>query len=292
MKMIFQQISSPGDSSFILKEYYQPQFTAPLHFHHAYELIYIVKSYGKFYGENRIMNFQEGDIYLFGPEFAHCFYNEKSFVDTGEMAHSLVVQFSPDFLGKDFFEKPELRKIKKMLEASKLGMKIAEPDERLHSLFKKLKTDTLMDSLLTLLNLLDLLSAQKNSKISFITLKKEKNLHSEKDSEKMESIVKYIMDNFSENVSLKDAASTACLNEAAFCRYFKRRTKKTFSQFVNEVRIAHATHLLSTKRIAIAEVCYKCGYNNISYFNRQFQLIMGKTPLKYRMELPEECLTL
>jgi YesN/AraC family two-component response regulator len=292
MKMIFQQISSPTDSSFILKEYYQPQFTAPLHFHHAYELIYIVKSFGKFYGENRIMNFQEGDIYLFGPEFAHCFYNDQAFIDTGEMAHSLVVQFNDDFLGKDFFKKPELRKIQKTLDASRLGIKITEPDVRLHSLFMKLKTAKNMEALLTLLHLLDLLSVQKNHKISFITLRKEKNINNERDSEKMELIVKYIMDNFRDSVCIKEAASIACLNEAAFCRYFKRRTKKTFSQFVNDVRIAHATYLLSKQSVSIAEVCYSCGYNNISYFNRQFQILVGKTPLKYRKELPEECLAL
>jgi AraC-like DNA-binding protein len=285
MKTIFQLLSSPTDSSFIVKQYYQPEFIAPLHFHHAYELIYIVKSYGKFYGENRVMNFSEGEIYCFGPGFAHCFYNEKSFVATGEMAHSVVIQFTEDFLGKDFFEKPELRKIKYFLHSSQLGIKISKPDDRIKELFMNIRDQQGMESMLSLLELLDSLSQQKNDKLSFVTITHEKNMANDKDSEKMEIIIKYIMENFKEDLNIKKAASIAFLNEAAFCRYFKRRAKKTFSQFVNDVRITHAIRLLSEKDCSISEVCYECGYNNLSYFNRQFRLIVGKTPFEYRKEI-------
>ena len=285
MKTVFQLLSSPTDSSFILKQYYQPEFVAPLHFHYGYELIYIVKSYGKFYGENRVMNFSEGEVYCFGPGFAHCFYNEKSFVETGEMAHSIVIQFTEDFLGKDFFDKPELKKVKKFLVDSLLGIKITKPDDELKAMFMSIREKNNMGSLLTLLQLLDNLSHQKNDKLSFITLVQENNISKDKDSKKMEIIIKYVMENFKDEVNIKKAAAIAFLNEAAFCRYFKRRSKKTFSQFVNDVRIAHATRLLSDRDCSISEVCYECGYDNLSYFNRQFKLIVGKTPFEYRKEI-------
>ncbi len=109
-----------------------------------------------------------------------------------------------------------------------------------------------MNSIMTLLQLLDLLSQQKKDKLSFVTITHEKNMANDKDSEKMEIIIKYIMDNFKEDLSIKKAASIAFLNEAAFCRYFKRRAKKTFSQFVNDVRITHAYYGCLQIRIAVS----------------------------------------
>jgi AraC-like DNA-binding protein len=72
------------------------------------------------------------------------------------------------------------------------------------------------------------------------------------------------------------------MSEAAFCRYFKRNTHKTFSQFVNEIRISHATRLLMGKENNITDICYTCGFDNVSYFNRQFKIHQGITPREYR----------
>jgi AraC-like DNA-binding protein len=90
------------------------------------------------------------------------------------------------------------------------------------------------------------------------------------------------LENFKEDITSKKAASLAYLNEAAFCRYFKRQTKKTFSQFVNQVRITHAISLLQDKNLSVGDVCYECGFNTLSYFNRQFKVIINKSPLEYR----------
>src|SRR5690606_7326618 len=106
--------------------------------------------------------------------------------------------------------------------------------------------------------------------------------HDRTDAERLEKVIRYIIDHFKDEPDSKEAASIACMNEAAFCRYFKRRTEKTFSQFVNYVRVTHATNLLSQENWSIASICYECGYKNISYFNRQFKSIIGHTPIEYR----------
>ncbi|RYE16367.1 MAG: AraC family transcriptional regulator, partial [Sphingobacteriales bacterium] len=125
-------------------------------------------------------------------------------------------------------------------------------------------------------------SEQPKSNLSPILSDPHRGIFHENDPSKIELVFKYVLDNFRTGVNSRQAASLACLNEAAFCRYFKRRTKKTFSQFVNEVRVTHATGLLLEDNFNITEICFKCGYNNLSYFNRQFKDIMKTTPLGYR----------
>lgn len=89
---------------------------------------------------------------------------------------------------------------------------------------------------------------------------------------------------FKEHITNQKAASLACMNESAFCRYFKRRTNKTLSQFVSHVRVAHAMHLLAEEDMSISKVCFECGFTNLSYFNRQFKAVTGKTPFIYRKD--------
>ncbi|HVX52428.1 MAG TPA: AraC family transcriptional regulator [Chitinophagaceae bacterium] len=284
MKMIYEEIQSPADASFLVREYFQPDLNTPFHFHHEYELLYIGKSYGKLYAGNKVMNFAGGDIYFFGPGFAHCLYTDKSFIQSGQTAHAIVIQFKQDFLGADFFERAELRRVKKLLHQSSAGIKINKTGNGLLQYFAGITKAGDMHSLLLLLQMLDVMSRLRKDDITYISGGPQ-NAFSNYDPGKMEAVFDYIMDNFIKEVTIKKAASLACMNEAAFCRYFKRRARKTFSQFVNEVRIAHATQLLVNSNNGIADVCFESGFNNVSYFNRQFKAITGKTPFEYRKEL-------
>ncbi|RCH56228.1 hypothetical protein DJ568_05705 [Mucilaginibacter hurinus] len=280
MKVTYQQLATPANSSLVIKRWNQPKFTAPFHFHNAYELIWIMQSYGKLYAGNKIMNFSQGDIFFFGPGLAHFFYNEPG--NPEESAHAMVVQFAEDFMGKEFFEKPEFRKIKKLMLEAHAGIKLNTPNAELQNMFLKFADGADTKNFITLMELLDAWSLQpKNNMISILSDTNKAIFH-ESDTSKTELVFKYVLDNFKGNVNSKEAASLACLNDAAFCRYFKRRTRKTFSQFVNEVRVTHATGLLLEDKLNITEVCYACGYNNLSYFNRQFKAIMKVTPLEYR----------
>jgi AraC-like DNA-binding protein len=280
MKVAYHRLQTPAHSSFVIKRYDQPKFTAPFHFHHAYEFIWIMKSYGKLYAGNKMMNFTEGDMYFFGPGLAHFFYNEPG--NPEESAHALVVQFAEDFMGKDFFEKPEFRKIKKMMQDAHAGIRLSNAGEDMQAIFRRFTDAQDINDLINLLQLLAAWAALPKHQLQHLLTDTHKNLYQDNDTSKIELVFKYVFDNFKGDVNSREAASLACLNDAAFCRYFKRRTKKTFSQFVNEVRVTHATSLLLEDNFNINEVCFECGYNNVSYFNRQFKDIMKKTPLEYR----------
>lgn len=282
MKVTYQKLETPASSSFAIKWYNLPKFTAPFHFHHAYEILWIIKSSGKLYAGNRVMNFTDGDMYFFGPGLSHFFHNGPGNDD--EHAQAIVVQFAEDFMGKDFFERPEMRKIKKLMHDAHAGIKLIIPDETLQNIFRQFAPGQDTRNFITLIQLLERWSAQPKENLVPVLSSPQKNIFKENDQSKIELVFKYVLDNFKSDLNSRDAASLACLNDAAFCRYFKRRTQKTFSQFVNEVRVAHATGLLLEDNFNINQVCFESGYNNISYFNRQFKAIMKKTPLEYRKE--------
>jgi YesN/AraC family two-component response regulator len=101
------------------------------------------------------------------------------------------------------------------------------------------------------------------------------------DAERINTVMNFVMTNYSEEIKISTIAKLINLTEASFCRYFKSKTHKTFSQFLNEVRILNACKLLVDSNMTITQICYNAGYNNISHFNRQFKLITGLTAKEY-----------
>lgn len=279
MKIIFEHQTPLSGIGFLVKEYVQTHFTSPFHFHDLYELIIIKKSYGKLYAGNKVMNFNEDEVYLFGPGFSHCFYNEKSFILSGKTAHAIVIFFKEDFLGKDFFNNTEFAKIKVLLTKSKFGVKIALANTHMQSLFDEITKEKGMNALIIFLQLLSQLS---NSKFLLINETHSKIKLTNRDSTRLAPVFKYVIENYKEELESKRAAELVYLNEAAFCRYFKSRTEQTFSQFVNDVRITQAMSLLLTEEWDIIRICYASGFKNLSYFNRQFKEIIGQSPKEYR----------
>ncbi|HEY9260311.1 AraC family transcriptional regulator [Chitinophaga sp.] len=281
-EVAYRHISTPEDSSFVVKEFCQPRFTNTFHFHHGYELILIVKSEGKMYAGNKVMNYNEGEIYMFGPGLVHCFCNNSSPVGTDELAHAIIVQFTEDFIGKDFFDNLELRKIRELIQLSEYGIKFSKISSAVNTLFFQFQASQQMKNLIILLQILDELSLRSRDSVQLLTDDPRKIHYKDVDSKKLESVFKYVLENYAGHVDSKSAAALAYMNEAAFCRYFKKRTTKTFSQFVNEIRISHATKLLMGTDNGISEICYACGFDNISYFNRQFKIYQGTSPREYR----------
>lgn len=282
MKKIFRELKASAESSFIVKQEKGKQFSAPYHFHHGYEFTYLVQGQGKFYGGNRLMNFKAGDMYLFGPGFAHYFVNDIALIKSGTLAHSIVVQFEEELTIREFFLRPEFKEVKTLLMTAHLGIKITMCTERVKELMWALTEQSGLKALILFIQLLEVISTLPKKSISVISQSKYERPLNFNTPNKIEVVYQYVLENFKDNVTTKKAALLANMNEGAFCRYFKRRTKKTLSQFLNNIRITHAAYLLEQHDASISEVCYECGFNNLSYFNRQFKAIMKKSPLHYR----------
>jgi len=282
MKVIFEHQSSPSGLGFLVKEYVQTFFTSPYHFHDLYELIWIKKSYGKLYAGKNILNFKEGDVFFFSPGFGHCFYNEKTFIEQGEKAHAIAIFFKADLIGQNLLENSDFLKIKDLFEKSTFGIQIDQGVDKIIKLFTNTNQQRGMDQYISFLQILNELAGLPLSSLNLINQTVSTIKPSNKESSRLEPVLKYVIENFRDQLDSKTAANLIHLNDAAFCRFFKRRMEQTFSQFVNKVRITHATNLLFETEWDILRICYECGFNNLSYFNRQFRDIIGMSPKEYR----------
>nr|WP_321411979.1 AraC family transcriptional regulator [uncultured Allomuricauda sp.] len=282
MKSTYEHQSNPTGKRFLVKNYRQANFTSGFHFHDLYELIYIKKSYGKLHTERTIIDFYEGDIFLIGPGYGHCFYNDKKFVQSGLEAEAVVIFFEKDFLGDDFFKVPDYKETQDLLDNSNFGLRIKKTDAHLINLIETINQKDGLQELITLLEILDYLTDLLPNGLDILSEIESAIDPFHSDYTKLKPVLEYVVKNFKSNITNQKAAEIAHLNEAAFCRYFKKRMELTFSQYVNNVRLAHAKDLLLSKDWDIAQICYQCGYNNISYFNRKFREITGKSPKEFR----------
>lgn len=290
MKTIFRDIQPVANASFTIHQERAAQFAAPFHFHRGYELLFIIEGQGKFYGGNQVMNFHSGEVYLFGPNFPHYFVNDRTFTESGRTGHSVIIQFRDGSLENVFAQLPELQVVSELLKQAEFGVKFSEVGDDILSLpFEMLKSKNAgLQNLFFFMNTLHQLASSKCLLMTTIDPVLKASPKMQRVDSRLDEVYQYVLSHFGEELTTQQAASLSCMQEAAFCRYFKRRTRKTFSQFVNTVRITHATHLLSKTDRNISDICFSCGFNSVSYFNRQFKAIVGLTPADYRKTTIQE----
>ena len=280
MEIAYEKLCVDEHSLFHYQEFKQAHFNSPYHLHDEFELILIVKSHGKLYIGNRVTNFTDSEIYLFAPGLPHCFYNSRGYEKENELAHAVVIQFKKDFLGTDFFEKTEVSKLKKLMTKSEFGVQFTSPGKALQKKIQTLNQKKNLERLGNLIYVLNDLATKKSIKL--LSTENTIYLSSLNDSKVINNVYKYVAENFQKEISFDLAASVANMQRAAFCRYFKRKTKKKFTEFVNETRIMHAQKLLSETDKTVIEVAFECGYENTSYFNRQFRIYCNASPTAFR----------
>lgn len=288
MKASLEQVPLCSGSSFLVREFNVPYFEAPLHFHPVYELTLITESRGKRFIGDHIDDFDVGDLVFMAPNLPH-FYrctNDYYQKNPNLRARAIIIQFTEDFLGKDFFSIPEMSGVKKLLINAKRGIAFkGETQTGIIKKMKKIRSASGVEKLTQLLIILQILADSTD----FELLSRQNILgYNPKDNARMNNIYEYVMANFTKRINVKDLAEQANMSEAAFCRYFKKKTRKTFVSFLNEVRIAHASKLLLEDNLNVTQVCYEAGFENISNFNRQFKSITNVTPMKYRQQFREQ----
>ena len=276
-------------SSFALKEEILPYIKIGWHFHPEYELVLFTESTGKRFIGNHTDNLSPGDLLLIGPNLPHYMRNDENYYqrDSDLRIRAVVVHFRYDFIGEKFFDYPEMSGIKKLLQNSSrgiqvLGKKQAEAAVRMEELLQ-LEGYERLKCLLDILHIISQSPEQKLlSSIGF------QNSFTLQDAERINKVFNYILQNFTEEVSLKEAAAQAHMITSAFCKFFKKRSGKTFSHVLNEIRIGHACRLFIEQGLSVSDVCYSSGYNSLSYFNRQFKANTKYSPLEYRERFHKE----
>lgn len=282
MKARLEKIEPGFGSSFTVRHFDDITYTnSPhWHFHPEYEIVYISKGKGKRHIGDHISYYEDGDLIFLGPNLPHF-----GFTESGQEHHiEIVVQMKEEFLGSDFFKRPELQAIHQLFERSKVGVVFSgETKKQVGALLRELLDFDNFDRLLRLLRVLQsMATSEEYEMLNANGFGLEVN---GQDHERIAKIYEYVETNFLEEVALEEAANLTSMTIPAFCRYFKKLTNKTFTQFVNEFRVAHASSLLADDHLSIAAVSYESGFNNLSHFNKQFKVITGSSPREYRKNL-------
>lgn len=255
------------------------EFDFPLHFHEEFELNFIKNAAGaKRVVGSHVEEIGNTELVLVGPNLQHGWFTNKC---KGKIINEITIQFHRDLFEENFLQRNQMSFIRTLLQRSSRGVLFSQATAlsimpRLIQLQQKHGFDSVLD----LMSILHDLSASRNlrtlSDVSFNTETTSYN------SRRIENIMKYLNNNFSENITLGDAAKIAGMAEVSLSRFFKLRTGKTFIDTLNEVRLGHATRMLIDTTNSINEIAYKCGFNNISNFNRIFKKKKDSTPKEFR----------
>ncbi len=282
MKPLIQKLPLDEKTSFVAKTFRTPHFEVGWHQHIEYELILFTEGSGLGFVGNHVSEFETGDVYFLGSNLPHTFQKREA----GMITSAIVVQFCEDFWGKDLILIPESRYIRELLQASMYGLKLSGASRQLlHPLISKLETAADFNRILLLGECLQVMASRKEY-ISLSTLE-QKPLH-DKGRECIDKIFRFTIQNFKDPVRLSQVAAIACMSVPAFCHYFKRSTKKTYIDFLNEVRTGYACSLLTETERPVPDIGYESGYNTLANFHKQFLKIKGMTPLQYRKHFSAE----
>lgn len=288
MHPVFQKIEANINLSFYVEQVKIPYFTNPLQFHPDIEIMLILEGTGTLFVGDSISSFGPGDLVMIGQNVPHVWYSDKkyAFENSGLYAEVIFILFKTQIFGEQFWQLPESKSILKLFQHSRRGLKLTgETLNKVTLLMKSIISSVGFNRITNLLSILEIVASQKEYR--FLASPIVQNIINESDSDRLNKVYTYVIHNFQEEISLEKAASIAYLSKPAFCRYFKKRTNKTFIQLLNEIRISNACRLLAEGDSTVAEICYIIGYTNESYFIRQFKKITGFTPLSYKKKQVE-----
>lgn len=283
MKPHLLKIPLKPEHSFSVRYDIVPNFYDKWHYHPEIELVYIIKGSGRQFIGDHILHFKPNDMILLGANLPHLWRSDERFLEKNSKlkVEAIVVHFMPGCLGKSFFELPENKALIKLFDKAQQAVRIKDMTrEKISVLMHRLLKAKNTERIILLLEILNNIAYSRQTKT--ICSKGLQFQFNPMETDRLNDIYQYILDNFTREITLAQIAEVAHISPPAFCRYFKSRIKKTFSRFLLEVRVGHAARLLAETHKSVAAICYESGFNNFSNFNRHFKAITGRTPLAHR----------
>lgn len=246
------------------------------HYHPEYELLYLPDGWGRRHIGTHIGTYQNGELVFIGPNVPHLNYS----YGRGEGHAEVVIQLGEHFMGEAFLQRPELQPIRQLFRRATQGLVFGETSRKVvGDALWQLPERPPLERLLALLQILATLATAADAQP----------LHSEgtrfdlnpKEQIRLDRVSLYVETHYQEPIDIRAVAALANLTVPAFCRYFKRMTHLTFTDFVNEYRVGQAQKLLHSAR-TISDVGSAVGFSNVSHFNKTFRQLTGQTPGHYR----------
>lgn len=281
-KSIFFRIPKTKKEGFIVEYETLPHMYDKLHYHPEMQLIYILEGTGDLFVGDSFVSYEPGNLYLIGPNQSHVFKSDAVYFDETKQLEckTISIFFHEKSLGNGFFSIEETSEIRSLLERSGRGIQFTTDIAGVVGpRILKLLDLTGFDRLLEILSILNLLSSCEDYK--YLATMNAPVPSNDAKNQKVNKVFNYIIDNFNKDIKLEDVAKVANYSQAAFCHFFKQHTQKTFVQFLIELRVSNACKMLRNSDFNISQICYECGFNNVSNFNRQFKKITGLSPSAY-----------
>lgn len=286
MKPLLKIVHTQKDRAFQTMFVDEPYFFPSWHFHPEYEIMLVLEGSGMRFVGDSMERFEEGDLVFYGANIPHLYRSSPHYYqkDSTLRSRAMVVYFKENFLGKDFWDLPDVVSIKKLFSHSRKGIKFegAVKEQLKHHLLQLDDHKDGVDKIIDLLTILKLMAGTPDH--TYLSSDAFARYVDHDDCVRMNRVYQFIMDHYIQNPALEEVAAVANMSVTAFCRYFKTRTNKTYIQFLNEIKIGHACRLLIDDQLSISQVCFETGFNNFPHFNSQFKRIVGLTPRQYQYE--------
>jgi len=277
MKVLPFQIPKPEHDALIYQIDKEIIFYDKFHQHEEIQLSYIVEGAGTLIVGDTINYYKKGDVLALGSNLPHVFKSDITLKTTSKM---VSLFFTKTAFGESFFKLEELGDLRPFFIKVVHWFKLKSPTNTLKKLFLQLELNNKLQRFITCLDILKILSKSNHQALSSFIYDKK---YSDSEGNRMRDVMDYTMRNYQNQISLDDVAKVSAMTKNAFCKYFKKRTNKSYFRFLNELRIENACKLLMTeKELSIAEIADQSGFNNISNFNRQFKTVKQMSPSAYK----------
>ncbi|WP_295654660.1 AraC family transcriptional regulator [uncultured Mucilaginibacter sp.] len=285
MKPQLLKVSAGPAQSFSVQQDFVPHFNNKWHYHPEVELIHIKKGSGKQFVGDSINEFKTGDVLLIGSQLPHylrfdeCYFKE----DNTNSPEVRAAHFAENFWGEQFLQLPENKMMKTVIEKSRRGIKLTGKTKvAVADILEKMILSEGSERIVLLIEALNAVAFSLHvtplSSIGF------GNNSEVSEDDRINVIYEYSLANFKNNIQLEEIAALANISPSSFCRYFKSRTQKTYSQFLIEIKVGYACKLLIENKLIIKQLCYESGFNNYACFHKYFKQITGKSPLTFQKE--------
>lgn len=283
MKLEQTKITSYTNSTVSVLNREESFFQSPFHSHPELELVYVKESFGKRIIGNSVMPFEPGDMVFLGSDLPHVWLNDEMYYQgiSTLKANAIVVYFSKDIFGPAFYELKETQKINELFFQAGKGISIIGKTNK--QIAKKLEKLLLKKDFEVIIGLFEILSMLSESQDRvYINNEAYSTTHKDSKKDRLSEVFQYVNENYKKDIVLIEIAAIANMTPTSFCRMFKLKTKKSFVEYLNEIRVSKACKFLLETDLSMSEIAYECGYKTASNFNKLFKKFMGMTPSEFK----------
>lgn len=285
VKTALHKSEIPPSRIFVVKYLEEKHFDPVWHAHSEYQLFVVLKGTGTRFIGDSIKSFKPGELIFTGPHLPHVWRNDEVYFqrDSGFRTSGIVIYLNENFLGDHFLEKEEIGLLRKLFVKSMRGLEFYGP-KRQHviGMMKELTQLEGITSVIHVLRILEILS--RTREYHYISSRAYDEAFDQHEADRLNKVYEYVFANFRKKIRLQDLADLLHMTPTSFSRYFTMKNNKSFSRFISEIRIKQACQMLTETDEPVSHICYACGFDTLSNFNKQFREITLRKPTQYKRE--------